>query len=178
MVISHFFSLPSALYSVIRFVHNSYQTHGVRRSYIMWPNAVLRFMLITSPLPHAVSEPLTNRGVLLSTLLQDILNTSHHLLNVLLQIANKLGLPGKKKKVITAIRTGSEWLSTPPSSLVPSLSLPHVLIFVFFPSSLSFMFNFTALICRMEHSGTETVIRKGRWIHKWNDWKSPMHSLS
>jgi hypothetical protein len=39
-----------------------------------------------------VSEPLTNRGVLLSTLLQYILNPSHHLLNVLLQIANKLGL--------------------------------------------------------------------------------------
>jgi hypothetical protein len=45
-----------------------------------------------------VSEPLTNRGVLLSTLLQDILNSFHHLLNVLLQIANKLGLPSKKKK--------------------------------------------------------------------------------
>jgi hypothetical protein len=43
------------------------------------------------------SEPLTNRGVLPSTLLQDILNSSHHLLNVLLQIANKLGLSNKKK---------------------------------------------------------------------------------
>jgi hypothetical protein len=42
------------------------------------------------------SEPLTNIGVLLSTLLQDILHPSHHLLNVLLQIANKLGLPNKK----------------------------------------------------------------------------------
>jgi hypothetical protein len=36
-------------------------------------------------------------GVLLSTLLQDILNPSHHLLNVLLQIANKFGLYLKKK---------------------------------------------------------------------------------
>jgi hypothetical protein len=43
-------------------------------------------------LSHTVSEPLTNRGVLLSTLLQDILNPSHHLLNVFLQIANKLGI--------------------------------------------------------------------------------------
>jgi hypothetical protein len=43
-----------------------------------------------------VSEALTNRGVLLSTLLQDILHLSHHLLNVLLQIANKLGLSNKK----------------------------------------------------------------------------------
>jgi hypothetical protein len=34
--------------------------------------------------------------VLLSTLLQDILHPSHHLLNVLLQIANKLGLSKKK----------------------------------------------------------------------------------
>jgi hypothetical protein len=38
------------------------------------------------------------RGVLLSTLLQDILHPSHHLLNVLLQIAYKLGLSNKKKK--------------------------------------------------------------------------------
>jgi hypothetical protein len=36
--------------------------------------------------------------VLLSTLLQAILNLSHHLLNVLLQLANKLGL---KKKYVT-----------------------------------------------------------------------------
>jgi hypothetical protein len=49
-----------------------------------------------SPLPHTVSEPLTNRGVLLSTLLQDILNSSHQLLNELLQIANKLGFYEKK----------------------------------------------------------------------------------
>jgi hypothetical protein len=35
--------------------------------------------------------------VVLSTLLQDILHHSHHLLNVLLQIANKLGLSNKKK---------------------------------------------------------------------------------
>jgi hypothetical protein len=34
--------------------------------------------------------------VLLSTLLQDILHPSHHLLNVLLQIANKLDLHLKK----------------------------------------------------------------------------------
>jgi hypothetical protein len=44
-----------------------------------------------------VSEPLANRGVLLSTLLQDILRPSHHLLNVLLQIAKKLGLSNNKK---------------------------------------------------------------------------------
>jgi hypothetical protein len=43
-----------------------------------------------------VSEPLTNRGVLLSTLLHAIIHPSHHLLNVLLQTANKLGLPNKK----------------------------------------------------------------------------------
>jgi hypothetical protein len=40
-------------------------------------------------------QPNTYRGLLLSTLLQVILSTSHHLLNVLLQLANKLGL--KKK---------------------------------------------------------------------------------
>jgi hypothetical protein len=33
----------------------------------------------------------------LSTLLQDSLHPSHHLLNVLLQTANKLGLSNKKK---------------------------------------------------------------------------------
>jgi hypothetical protein len=60
---------------------------------------------------HTVSEPLTNRGVLLSTLLQDILHPSHHLLNVLLQIANKLGLYAKKInsfhtfKVLTSVLT-------------------------------------------------------------------------
>jgi hypothetical protein len=36
--------------------------------------------------------------VLLSTLLHAILHPSHHLLNVLLQIANKLGLSKKKKR--------------------------------------------------------------------------------
>jgi hypothetical protein len=46
---------------------------------------LVRFL---SPLSNTVSEPLTYRGVLLSTLLQVILNTSHHLLNVLLQTAN------------------------------------------------------------------------------------------
>jgi hypothetical protein len=51
-----------------------------------------------SPLSPLVSESLAYRGVLLSTLLQGILNTSHHLLNVLLQIPNKLGFKKKKKK--------------------------------------------------------------------------------
>jgi hypothetical protein len=37
--------------------------------------------------------------VLLSTLLHAILHPSHHLLNVLLQIANKLGLSNKKKSL-------------------------------------------------------------------------------
>jgi hypothetical protein len=41
--------------------------------------------------------------VLLSTLLQDILHPSHHMLNVLLQIANKLG-PSNKKKLISEVR--------------------------------------------------------------------------
>jgi hypothetical protein len=54
-----------------------------------------------SPLSPPVSEPLTNRGVLLSTLLQDILHPSHNLLNVLLHIANKLGLSNKKKVILT-----------------------------------------------------------------------------
>jgi hypothetical protein len=48
--------------------------------------------MLSSP----VSEPLTNRGVLLSTLRHAILHPSHHLLNVLIQIANKLGLSKKK----------------------------------------------------------------------------------
>jgi hypothetical protein len=43
--------------------------------------------------------------VLLSTLLQDILHPSHHLLNVLLQIANKLGL--RKKQRLTVGRARS-----------------------------------------------------------------------
>jgi hypothetical protein len=49
------------------------------------------------PAVSTVYEPLTNRVVLLCTLLQDILHPSHHLLNVLLQIANKLGLSNQKK---------------------------------------------------------------------------------
>jgi hypothetical protein len=57
----------------------------------------LQFVSFYSPLSPPVSEPLINRGVLLSTLLQDILHPSHHLLNVLLQIANKLGLSNQKK---------------------------------------------------------------------------------
>jgi hypothetical protein len=44
--------------------------------------------------------------VLLSTLLQDILHPSHHLLNVLIQIANKLGLSNKKKKKKKIFVTG------------------------------------------------------------------------
>jgi hypothetical protein len=51
----------------------------------------------SDPLDWRLGEPLTNRGVLLSTLLKDILHTSHHLLNILLQIANKLGLSNKRK---------------------------------------------------------------------------------
>jgi hypothetical protein len=58
---------------------------------------VLLVCKFLSPLSPPVSEPLTNRGVLLSTLLQDILHPSHHLLNVLLQTENKLGLSNKKK---------------------------------------------------------------------------------
>jgi hypothetical protein len=54
------------------------------------------FVSFYSPLSPPVSKPLTNRGVLLSTLLHDILHPSHPLLNVLLQIANKLGLSSKK----------------------------------------------------------------------------------
>jgi hypothetical protein len=54
------------------------------------------FVSFYSPLSPPVSEPLTNRGVLLSTLLHVILHPSHHLLSVLLQIANKLGLSKKK----------------------------------------------------------------------------------
>jgi hypothetical protein len=57
---------------------------------------MFQFVTFLSPLSHKVSEPSTYRGVLLSTLLQAILNTSHHLLNVLLQFANKLGLIIKK----------------------------------------------------------------------------------
>jgi hypothetical protein len=36
----------------------------------------------------------------LSTLLQDILHPSHHLLTALLQITNKLGLSNKKKVML------------------------------------------------------------------------------
>jgi hypothetical protein len=44
----------------------------------------------------SLTEPQIQRRVLLSTLLQDILHPSHYLLNVLLQIANKLCLSKKK----------------------------------------------------------------------------------
>jgi hypothetical protein len=54
--------------------------------------------ILCDPLSSPVSEPLTNRGVLLSTLLHAILHPSHHLLTVLLQIANKLGLSKTKTK--------------------------------------------------------------------------------
>jgi hypothetical protein len=43
-------------------------------------------------------EPLTNRGVLLSIPLQDVLHPSHSLLNVLLQIANNW-VPVTKKYI-------------------------------------------------------------------------------
>jgi hypothetical protein len=51
--------------------------------------------------------PVTNRGALLSTLLQDILHSSHHLLNVrvLLQIANKLGISNKKSLLLVGTVT-------------------------------------------------------------------------
>jgi hypothetical protein len=41
--------------------------------------------------------------VLLSTLLHAILHPSHHLLNVLLYIANKLGLTNKKKYIVVTL---------------------------------------------------------------------------
>jgi hypothetical protein len=55
-----------------------------------------KFVSFLSPLFHWVFEPYTYRGVLLSTFLQAILTPSLHLLNVLLQIANKLGLIKKQ----------------------------------------------------------------------------------
>jgi hypothetical protein len=54
---------------------------------------------LSTNLVHS-SMPPANRGVLLSTFLHGILHPSHHLLNVLLQIAHKLGLSNKKKKNI------------------------------------------------------------------------------
>jgi hypothetical protein len=48
--------------------------------------------------------------VLLSTLLHAILHPSHHLPNVLLQIANKLGLSNKKKTVPKLLLAPSPWL--------------------------------------------------------------------
>jgi hypothetical protein len=59
----------------LHFVCKSYRTHAIYST---------------------VFRTLTNRAVLLSTLLQDILHPSRHLLNVLLQIANKFGLSNKK----------------------------------------------------------------------------------
>jgi hypothetical protein len=52
-------------------------------------------------------QPLTNRGVLLSTLLQDISHITNQLLNVLLQIANKLGLKKNPKLVDWIIKKGT-----------------------------------------------------------------------
>jgi predicted house-cleaning noncanonical NTP pyrophosphatase (MazG superfamily) len=43
--------------------------------------------------------------VVLSTLLQDILHPSHHLLNVFLQIANKLGLSKKKFAKVRSVHS-------------------------------------------------------------------------
>jgi hypothetical protein len=71
---------------------------------------ILFFLSQPSPLSPPVSEPLTNRGVLLSTLLHAILHPSHHLLNILLQIANKLGLSNeqtnkKQRRMISIIKS-------------------------------------------------------------------------
>jgi hypothetical protein len=46
--------------------------------------------------PSRLSHAVNIYRRILSTLLQDILHPSHHLLNVLLQVANKLGLSNKK----------------------------------------------------------------------------------
>jgi hypothetical protein len=72
------------------------------------------FVSFYSPLSPPVSEPLTNKGVLLSTLLQDILHPSHYLLNVLLQVANKLGILTKKN-----LLQHCELLSPPPPRISP-----------------------------------------------------------
>jgi hypothetical protein len=59
------------------------------------------YVLVCKFLFPAVStgfRTLINGGVLLSILLHAILHPSHHLMNVLLQIANKLGLSNKKKQ--------------------------------------------------------------------------------
>jgi hypothetical protein len=44
-------------------------------------------------------EPITNRGELMISLLQAILPPPYHLINLLLNIANKLGYQKKKKKM-------------------------------------------------------------------------------
>jgi hypothetical protein len=61
-----------------------------------WNPAYLRLYIHTKTFQRALCH--TNRGVLLSTLLHAILHPSHHLLNVLLQTANKLDLSNKKNR--------------------------------------------------------------------------------
>jgi hypothetical protein len=57
---------------------------ALRTRRTLLPRNIIIFMFL-------VLITLTIRGVLLSTLPHAILHPSHHLLNVLLQIANKLG---------------------------------------------------------------------------------------
>jgi hypothetical protein len=64
----------------------------------MFNNTRFKFIFTASHADWSIAVALTNSGVLLSTLLQDILHPSHHLLNVLLQSANKMDLSNKKKK--------------------------------------------------------------------------------
>jgi hypothetical protein len=81
-------------------IHNDLQIPTVKEEISRFSSHYNVRISVHSQLSPPVSEPLTNRGVLLSTLLQDILHPSHHLLNVLLQIANKLGFSNKNKYIL------------------------------------------------------------------------------
>jgi hypothetical protein len=91
-----------------------------------------------------VSKPLINRGVLLSTLLQDILHPSHHLLNVLLQITNKLGLSNKKKTSVQFISPQSDSLSCR-WSLLEKFFFQILDVFLAFPVNIIYPVHLTLL---------------------------------
>jgi hypothetical protein len=101
-------TLPVSHCAVQMLLTNLITTDTAERAYLTYVNFLSAFRVLSRTqykIPKHIiiltrfPNPLSNRGVLLSTLIQDILNCSHHLLNVLLQIANKLGLSAKRNLI-------------------------------------------------------------------------------
>jgi hypothetical protein len=84
--------------------------------------------------------------VLLSTLLHAILHPSHHLLNVLLQIANKLGLSNTKKYIVVTLCDSCE---------VRTVSRFHFVVMTLCDSCevrTESRFHFVVLLCTLLHA--------------------------